>query len=252
MSLDTHAIKLNDEIVPRMWLRDRLRLKMRKLFPPVDVRDVNAYFDLPKPKREKWGIYLKPYALPCDFLDDTKLGWNEFDRRIQKIYPIQGWFREWFLSSDNPVYWFFHKLNRNIKDIKNNIRRFIRPSHPRFRKAYPRHKWHDLKEAIVDINFALIQDFYHEEISRDFVNWDATEEHKAFRAWIEDAIFWIEKAEPQAQKDLDAAYKNVDRKNRNLPYEQMYGEVNRIEKTIEETNTRILKEMMEHRGFFWT
>jgi hypothetical protein len=246
---DEHSIKLGDE---KNNLKTKIYNKIYKTFPYVQVHDVNEYFNLDKSKREKFGIYLKPHSLPCDFLEDDKLGWREFDRRIKHLYPIQGWFREWFLSSDNAVYWFFYKLNRNIRDIKNNIRRFFRPSHPRFRKAYPRHKWHDLKEAIVDINFALIQDFYHEEISKDFVNWDCTEEHKAFRAWIEDAIFWIEKAEPQAQKDLDTAFKNVDKKNKNLPYEEKYAEVNRIEKTIEETNTRILKEMIEHRGFFWT
>jgi hypothetical protein len=247
---DTHGIKIDASY--SLKLKDKLYLKIRKLFPYVSVNNVDDYFNLPKSKRQKWGVYLKPYGLPCDFLDETELGWKEFDRRIKKLYPIQGWFREWFISIDNPVYWFFYRLNRNTRDIKNIIKRFIRPAHPRFRKAYPRHKWHDLSHAIVDINFALIQDFYHEEISRDFVNWDATEEHKAFRAWIEDAIFWIEKAEPQAQKDLDTAFTNIDRKNRKLPYDQMYAEVIRIEKTIEETNTRILKEMIEHRGFFWT
>jgi hypothetical protein len=246
---ESHSINVNSNALS---FKEKISQKIYNAFPYAKARTVEAYFALPKNERERFGFYLNPVSLPCPFNDDTVQGWEHFDMEIRKRYPIQGWFREWFLSIDNPVYWFFYRLSKNIRGIKNNVRRFIKPCHPRFRKVYPRHKWHDLKEVIEDINFALIQDFYYEEISKDFVNWNSTDEHKAFRAWIEDAIFWIEKAEPQAQKDLDAAYENVDKKNKSLSYEQKYAEVNRIERTIEETNTRILKEMIEHRGFFWT
>jgi hypothetical protein len=247
---DVHLIKLGED--KPLSLKGKIRKKIRDIFPYVRVHDVDEYFALPKSKREKWGIYLKPLGLPCDFLDEDVKGWNHFDKEIRKQYPVQGWFREWLFSVDNPVYWFFVPIKRNLSDVKYAIKHFIKPAHPRFHKAYPRHKWNDISYAIVSVNFAMIQDFYHEEISLDIVNWDSTPEHKKFREWLDKAIHWIEKAKPQAEKDVDVEYKKIDHKDKSLTYEQKYGKIHEIERLIEDTDTRILKEMVEFRGFFWT
>jgi len=254
--LDIHAINLPDEEKLSQW--QKFKYKIRDAFPHVKTHDVDEYFAMPKSERQKWGIYLKPLALPCEMFerDENKKGWDYFDKKIREEYPIQGWFREWFLSIDNPVYWFINRNWRTMRDIKYNIKHFISPCHPRFRKAYPRHKWQDLSHAMVDINFAIIQDFYYEEIKRDIVNWESTEDHKAFREWIEKAIYWIEKARPQAEKDIQEEYTKIseEKRNRNkdLTYDDIYGKINAIEKQIDETDTIILKEMIEKRGFFWT
>lgn len=237
----------------RLSLKYFLKNKWSDIFPYVEVSTATEYFLLPKNKREKFGIYLLPSSLPSELFHPETDGWRNFNKVIRKEYPIQGWFREWFLSIDSPIYWIIYKTSRLIKDYYRNIKRFFKPSHPRFRKAYPRHKWHDLTEAIVDINFALILDFWHEEIGADIVNWDATVNHSKFYNWIKDAVYWIERARPEALKQLDneltIAHNN---KNNLLSYEQRYGKHNRLEKYIDETDNEILKKMIDYRGFFWT
>lgn len=232
--------------------KHRIQSKLRATFPYVDVRSVDDYFALPKAKREKWGIYLKPFGLPCDFFDDNVKGWDAFDKEIRKQYPIQGWFRAWLFSCDNPVYFFFVRIKRYLSDIRYAIKYFVKPAHPRFRKAYPRHKWHDIAHAIVFVNFAMIQDFYHEEISLGIVNWDSTPEHKAFREWLDKAIVWIEKDRPQIEKDIDNEFNKLSFKDNTKTYEEKYGKINELEKLIETTDTLLLKNMVEYKGFFWT
>ena len=41
-------------------------------------------------------------------------------------------------------------------------------------------------------------------------------------------------------------------KDDGIPYEVKYGEVNRIEKLIEEKDTEILTQLIARRNYFWT
>lgn len=248
---EVHSINLDG--IRSSSLKHKINQKIQDMFPHVNVHTVDDYFALPKSKREKWGIYLLPSGLPANFWQNENVkGWDEFNEEIRKHYPIQGWVREWLFSMDNPIYSLFTMIGHRFDNIKYAVKHFIRPAHPRFRKAYPRHKWNDISHAFVSVSFAMIQDFYHEEISMDIVNWDSTPGHKEFREWLENAIHWIEKGRSQVEKDLDEEYKRIDHKNRDLTYEEKYAKIHELEKRIEDTDSKILKEMVEYRGYFWT
>lgn len=224
--------------------------RAKLFFPYVSVNRVEDYFMLPKEKREKWGIYLKPIALPFNIFCEEENGWCHFSKEIRKKYPIQGWIREWLFSFNNPVYSFLSNIRNSIRDKILSFRFFLNPVHYRFRKAYPRHKWQDISHSIVAVNYAMIQDFYHEEMSRDFVDWNSTKEHQEFFDWINKSIYWIEKARPQAKKEIESKYAKIS--NKNESYSQKYSGIIEIENIIEDTDSRILKQMVEYRGFFWT
>ncbi len=224
----------------------------KPLFPYARASSVEGYFNLPKKEREKWGIYLKPYSLPCDIFNKNEKGWKEFDRQIRKHYPIQGWVREWFLSYDNPVYAFFFHTKKDIYDIKCNIKNFFKPGHPRFRKVYPRHIWQDISNVMVEINFALIQDFWHEEVYPDsYVDWHSDPKTEEVYNWLQSAIDWIEKARPELEKrcreELHKAHQTE-----NKSYDETYGEHNRLEKLLYNTDTEILNKFVEYRDYLWT
>lgn len=227
-------------------------MKFSKLFPYVHTHTVQEYFALPKDKREKWGIYLTPVALPADFISEEEIGWNAWRDQIRKEYPIQGWLREWFWSFDNPLYKFIQLRIMKLSDIRYAIKRFLKPQGKRWRACWPRHEWRDICTVIVDSNFALIQDFWYDEVQANIVNWESDEPHKQFYEWIKDAMFWIEGAKIQAEKELDEAQNRAFEGRKNKNYHDRYKEVDRLEKYIEETDTKILTEMMKYRGFFWT
>ena len=243
-----------------MNLKKLERILNRKGFlPTVDTSEVKDYFDLPKEKREKWGLYLTPFALPCDRfissnikMEDGK-GWNAWYAEIKKRYPVQYFFRKTLLSYDNPVYALYKRLCWKLDKWAWNVRRFVNPCNPRFRKVYPRWAISDTTELAVDVNFALILDFWHEEIVYGFVNWNSDDKHKKFYKELKAAVKYIEKDRPALQKKSDAELtKASNKKRKNLSYMGLYGKYDALEKEITDRDTEWLVWFVKERGVFWT
>jgi hypothetical protein len=152
----------------------------------------------------------------------------------------------------------------------DKIRPIFKPQNKRLRKFIPR-TWRDTSHFIVQLNFEMIKIFYEEEYMADIVDWDSDDPHRKFARWLEHTYFYITKARPQLEIDLDNAYpptKPIEDmferipqedgttrmylKDDGIPYEVKYKEVNRIEKLIDDTDTKILKEFIDYKDFFWT
>lgn len=217
----------------------------------VNAHTIEEYFAFPKEEREQWGFWYKtPIALPCLFEEVSEDGWDEFYRRIRKEYPIQGWVREWLLSLDNPVYAFIFFTKRRLVDFwYKRIVCLFNPRHKTLRKALPR-TWMDTCSLIVDLNFAMIVEFYHDEVVDGHVEWNSDSRHKKFYNWLVSAVKYIETEKKDLEKLLDDSYPSKEQ--RRLPYEEAYKEVNRLEKQIKDSDSKILKEMITFRDFFWT
>jgi hypothetical protein len=82
------------------------------------------------------------------------------------------------------------------------------------------------------------------------------DECSKFAKWLEKAYKYITIERPQLQKNLDAAYPPLTAKRLTevnwKTYEKEYGEVDRIEKLIKDKDTKILKDIVKYRGYFWT
>jgi hypothetical protein len=219
----------------------------------IKVSSVKEYFALPKKEREWHGWYLKPYALPSELFSPKEEGWETFSKLIRKEYPIQGWFREWFLSTDNFVYREIVFFKMRARDRWYNLRRFIFTDVPRFRKSWPRWQYKDICSAIVDCNFALICDFYHEEVVDGVVDWQADPEHQAFFNWLSESVFFIEFLLPRLEEKARLALHGaVNDKREGVPYEVKYKEMEELEKRIKSETDAILKKMIDFREYFWT
>jgi hypothetical protein len=152
----------------------------------------------------------------------------------------------------------------------DHIRPIFKPYHTRLRKVIPR-QWADLLSIIDDVNFEIIKSFYEDEYLKDTVNWEATPHHKQFADWLIKAYKYITEIRPQLEIDMNNAYPPLrtidemfkpvtDENGKKLyqmiddgvPYEIKYGEVNRIEKLIEDNDTDVLVQMIKFRKFFWT
>ena len=132
------------------------------------------------------------------------------------------------------------------------IRVIYDPQHTRLRKAIPR-RWTDISHLIVEVNFEFIRSFVEDELCN--VNWEATEEHSKFHTWIRAAYKYITIERPHLDKELWAAYPDIgitDKRFSEIPYEELYREVNRIEKEIADKDTEVLIRMIGYRDYFWT
>lgn len=235
----SHNIKIGNETTSKI------------LFPLAPAHSIAEYFALPKNKREKWGIYLMPISLPCNILEskeeDEDTGFSAFAVEIRKQYPIQGFIREWLMSWDNPVYGFIQRIFSKCDDVKHNIKRFINPCCPRMRKAYPRHGYKDITGAVTDINFALILDFWYEEVVDGHVNWQSDDIHIKFYNELKAAVHFIEVERPKLQDAISNALNKADKTR-----EEQYLEYASITKQAAVKDTETLNWFITSRDFFWT
>ena len=197
----------------------------------------------------------KNHALK-DFPENTTLSF-----KIRNfVYEKFGIWDMWDVLPYSWNMWYYDKLKPIFK-----------PKNSRLRKAIPR-QWRDITGLITDVNFEFIKAFYEDEYIDGIVDWTATEHHQEFAHWLELSYKWITKRRPELEKEKDNAYpkrsedffdsfeKTVDEKGRTLyqmkddeiPYEVKYGEVNRLEKLIEEKDTDILTQLIKRRDYFWT
>lgn len=211
-------------------------------------------------------IIARDHKLSEDYLREAKL--NAFQ---ELNFHIRSWtskhFGIWDIWDILPYSWqrFYY----------DHIKTIFKPHHSRLRKAIPR-QWSDLTSLIVDVNFEMIKSFYEDEYSKGIVDWQADERHSEFAKWLEASYKYITVERPELQKQMDAAYPeatNLDDwkgeqhtdKSGNVSwtmktceerygksYEEVYGEVNRLEALIDKKDTEVLTELIKRRDYFWT
>ena len=226
----------------------------------IHCNSVDEYFQLPREEREWLGLYKVPFSLPSELLQNSKSekGWTTFYKEISKQYPFQYFFRYWLTSTKNPFYSFvLYRLFWPIRELKWTTKNIISPCHPRWRKVLPRHKYSDITELVVTSNFALILDFYHEEVCNGWVDWKSDKNHLTFYNQLKNYVYWIEKAKPKLEKQLDkeltkATKKRIYDPKGKFDYNATYAKYNKIEEEIKTTTTEILKWFVDNRSAFWT
>jgi len=190
----------------------------------------------PKPKFGFW--YQHPNSLSLD-------GWETWNIETAKKYPVQYFVRETCTN-------FRYKIGHAISDAKYFIKAIFKPCHADVRKAIPR-QWTDVCSLIVDVNSALIISF-KKEADKSYVDWSGTEKHQQFKDWLDAAAKWITQDKPKLEKQKSDAYPPhpLPPDMKHLKYDELYGRVNEIEKIIEDTDSKILKEMIDYREYMWT
>lgn len=154
----------------------------------------------------------------------------------------------------------------------DHIKPIFCPRNKKIRDAVPR-SWADITSLIVDVNFAMIKQFYEDEYLLGIVDWEGSSEgHKKFEQWLKEAYAYVAHKRPSLEVERDNSYppskpfnewfeekavlengrKVYQMKDDGIPYEVKYKDVIRLDKEIEENDTKFLKEMIEYRDYFWT
>jgi len=186
--------------------------------------------------QEKGWLYASPFSL-------TMEGWEEWEAETKKKYPIQFFIRD--KASD--IRYFF---TRKMKDYYWIAYRFFKPCHSDIRKAIPS-RWVDIHALILDVNVAMLLSF-KKEADESCVDWTFTEDQKKFKNWLDVAAKWFAADRPIVVKQMEDAYPPLGSKTKDKTYEELYGEVNRLEKLIDDTDSAFLKQMIEYRAYMWT
>jgi hypothetical protein len=155
----------------------------------------------------------------------------------------------------------------------DKIKPIFLPQNNRLRKAIPR-VWADTTHLLVHINFEMIKIFYEEEYLSGLIDWESDDNHKEFSQWLEEAYRYITVVRPQLEINLADAYPTVGsldewfkkfepvtrdgkkfyvyKNEDDTPYEIKYAEVIKLEKLIEDNDTKFITEAIQKRSFFWT
>ena len=172
--------------------------------------------------------------------------WELWRKDIKKQYPVQYWVRE------TVPHWFAVRIKWPCRDMYWKIYRFFNPCHKDIRKAIPR-EWNDISILIVDVNFAMILSF-KKEADESCVDWNGTPEHREFKNWLDSAVHWIKEGKPNCEAQCNALYPPhpLPPELKDKSYDELYGELNKVEKLIDETDANFLKQMIAYRDYFWT
>ena len=181
--------------------------------------------------------YKKPHAL-------TLIDWAEWENAVKKAHPIQYSIRE--KTSD-----FYGCLRHSYNRCRRFIKKIVKPYNVKIRKAIPR-EWADVTSLIVQVNFAMIEQFY-DEAQDSHVDWEFTEESAKFKKWLEGAHLWITKERKELEVQLENSYPEVNLMAKpEIPWIELYGEVVRLEELINKRDSEILKEAIDYRDYMWT
>jgi hypothetical protein len=184
----------------------------------------------------------------------------------------KSWLRK-FLADKFNVYDIWDVLPRYWKYYYwDYLGPIIAPQNGRYRKVIPR-KWADASSLIEVVNFEFVKGFYEDEYINGVVDWNAQPEHREFADWLEAAYTYITVKRPILVEQMEDAYPELPSINEMFKpceidedgnikkykmvddgrsYEEKYGEVNRLEKIIDDRDTEILTEIVKRRHFFWT
>jgi len=155
----------------------------------------------------------------------------------------------------------------------DKIRPIFKPQNVRYRKVIPR-TWTDVSHLIEIVNFEFIKGFYENEYLHGHTDWVGTGEHAVkFAKWLESAYDYITIERPQLEKDTENAFpplrpidemfipcetddkgkvKLYKMSKRKESYEELYGEVDRLEQFIQDKDSEILTQLVKYRHFFWS
>ena len=166
-------------------------------------------------------------------------------------FNLSVWLR-WLMFKKNISY----KIPYQIRDGWYKLKCFFNPKNKKYRAAIP-NTWVDVCALIEDVNFAFLKGFYEDEYKSGWVDWEGSGEPTSkFAKWLEKAYQYVAVERPQLQKDLDDAYPPLTAKRlteiNHISYEKEYAEVHRIEKLIQDKDTKVLTETIKYRQYFWT
>lgn len=160
---------------------------------------------------------------------------------------------ESMIKAKFPIQYKLRKIGFFIKcrlgDCWDNFCYFMNPRQKWLKKQIP-NSWSDKTELIRSLNFAMVVNFIEGEKALDVTDWKASSEyHDEFSVGLKDCYDYIKIYRPRLEKEHENSYPADDTVG---DYCTIYAETNRLEKLIEDMDTKYLTWIVQNRAFFWT
>jgi hypothetical protein len=154
-------------------------------------------------------------------------------------FPVQYWLRENAFT-----------VKVKISMLWDKLCYFVRPRQRWLTKQIP-NEWNDKVTLIRDLNFAMIVHFIEDEKCFENTDYDnSSEGHAEFAKELRECYDYIKNERPK----LDNLYWNSfpDENAYTGDYNVDYADINRIEKEMEDKDTKWLTWIITNRGYLWT
>jgi hypothetical protein len=245
-----HQIIIPD-VDPTLWekISDFFAKKVfHNFLRKLDASTFEAYLAIPEKDRQYLGWYLYPYAMewkrPVFFGsngDDDGSEFSKVDAHLKKKYPVQFFLRDTVIGTIESKlsyyrnYWWYRKVST-----------FFNPRQKWLTKQIP-NTWCDKTTLIPQLNFAMIVHFVDVEKCFENTVYDDSPEHIKFASELKECYNFIKVVLPELEKQRDASYPTTYTGD----YYKDYGELNRLEKIIDEETTKWLVWIVTNRNHFW-
>lgn len=159
-----------------------------------------------------------------------------------------------FLKYRFPVQYFLRengfKLKVKLSLLWDTIRYFFNPRQKWLTKQIP-NSWCDKVTLVRDINFAMIVHFIEGEKCFEHTDYENSGEHHIkFARELMECYLYIKTRRPMLDKQFWDSYPKDDEFTGD--YHKDYAETNRLERELEEQDTKWLTWIITNRGYLWT
>lgn len=164
---------------------------------------------------------------------------DNIETYLQYSFPIQYWIREngFKLKVKSSLMW-------------DKVRCAINPRQKWLIKQIP-NEWNDKVTLIRDVNFAMIVHFVEGEKCFDSTDYERSSEgHAKFAKELIECYNYIKNERPNLDKLYWSSFPDDDKYTGD--YLVDYADTNRLEKEIEENDTKWLTWIVTNRNFLWT
>ena len=206
----------------------------------VIVKNSQEYMDMPRKKRTYlYFWYLDAIINDGHSIFGRKSERDAIDTFLKYRFPAQYWLRENGFS-----------LKCKLGRAYDWLRYKINPSQEWLKKQIP-DSWCDKVSLVRDLNFAMIVHFIEGEKCFDNTNYEGTSEnHAKFARELLECYAYIKTRRPMLDKMFWNSF--PDEETLTGDYTKDFAETNRLEKEIEDQDTKWLTWIVNNRGFLWT
>lgn len=143
----------------------------------------------------------------------------------------------------------------------DKIGMFFNPRQKWIKKYIEYNSWCDKVELIPKFLFGCVIHYVDEEKCFEHINFNSDSEHKKFANGLKKCYEYAKNGRDDLEKQVEIAYDNVtpldltDHESKaGLPkrsYEEMYGEVNRLEAEITKLDKRYMTWIVANKNYMW-
>ena len=213
---------------------------LKRFTKSIHTASVDDYIKLPKSERTVNGWWYKnigSFKMDSVF-DNTEP--EKYYSFLKKEFPVQYFFREYLYRK------FSYLGYRWERVYYDRIRPIFAPQNSRLRKTIPR-TWSDITELIPNFLFECLKKFKEEEC--DHINWESDEPHKKFYTGLQ--LWYSYITIERNLMDVKISNSYPPRKAKGT-YEELYGELNRLEEELKTKDTECLTWIINNREAFWS